>query len=76
MRGISRVIMSPTKLKMQHTIRWEAKAGHLPHPYTASRSQCIVGCIFYSVAVGLIITHEIHCMDHIFITFFCVLSFV
>jgi hypothetical protein len=49
MRDISRVIMSPTKFKMQHTIRWEAKAGHLPHPYPASRSQCIVGCIFYSV---------------------------
>jgi hypothetical protein len=52
--------MSPTELKMQHTIHLEAKAGHQLRPYEALRSKCIVGCIFYSV--GLIITCEIPCI--------------
>jgi hypothetical protein len=38
--------MSPTELKMQHTIHLEAKAGHQLRPYAALRSKCIVGCIF------------------------------
>jgi hypothetical protein len=52
--------MSPTEFKMQHTIGWEIKTGHLPRPYSALPSQYIVGCIFYFV--GLIITHEISCI--------------
>jgi hypothetical protein len=46
MQGISRVIMNPTELKMQHTIHLEAKGGHLPRLYSALPSKCIVGCIF------------------------------
>jgi hypothetical protein len=49
--------MSPTELKMQHTIHLDGKVGHLPRPYPALPSKCIVDCIFYSV--GLIITREI-----------------
>jgi hypothetical protein len=53
-QGISRVIMSPTELKMQPTIHLEGKAGYLPRPYPALPSKCIVGCIFNSL--GFIIT--------------------
>jgi hypothetical protein len=49
--------MSPTESKMQHTIHLDGKVGHLPRPYPALPSKCIVDCIFYSV--GLIITREI-----------------
>jgi hypothetical protein len=33
-QGISRVIMSPTELKVPPTIHWEGQAGYLlrPHP--------------------------------------------
>jgi hypothetical protein len=56
-QGISRVIMSPTELKMQPTIHWHCKPGLCLRPYSALISKCIVGCIFNSV--GLIITREI-----------------
>jgi hypothetical protein len=59
-QGISRVIMTPTELKMQPTIHLEGKAAYLSRRYPALRSKCIVGCIFNSV--GLIITREIPCI--------------
>jgi hypothetical protein len=45
---------------MQHTIHLEGKAGYLPRPCPALRSECIVGCIFHSV--GFIITRESPCI--------------
>jgi hypothetical protein len=45
---------------MQHTIHLEDKDGHLPPPYPALPSKCIVGCIFYSGE--LIINREIPCI--------------
>jgi hypothetical protein len=37
--------MSPTEFKMQPTIHFKGKAGHLPSPGPVLRSKCIVGCI-------------------------------
>jgi hypothetical protein len=54
--GDSRVIMTPTELKMQPTIHLGSKSGYLLRPNPALRSKCIVGCIFNFV--GLIITRE------------------
>jgi hypothetical protein len=59
-QGILEMIMIPTEQKMQHTIHLEDKAGHLPPPYPALPSKCIVGCIFYSGE--LIINREIPCI--------------
>jgi hypothetical protein len=59
-QGDSRVIMTPTELKMQPTIHLERKAGYLPCPYPALRSECIVGCIFNSAK--LIIIREALCI--------------
>jgi hypothetical protein len=58
-QSISRVIVSPTELKMQPTIHFERKAGYECGKYAALPSQCIVGCILNSV--GFIITREIPC---------------
>jgi hypothetical protein len=58
-QGDSRVIMSPTELKMQPAIHLERKAGYGRGKHTASPSKCIVGCIFNSV--GLSITCELPC---------------
>jgi hypothetical protein len=54
------IIMSPTELRMQPTIHLENKGGHGRGKYPALPSQCIVGCIFRSVA--LIITRDIPCI--------------
>jgi hypothetical protein len=48
---------------MQPTIHLERKAGYLPRPYPALRSECIVGCIFNSL--GFIITGESHCIANL-----------
>jgi hypothetical protein len=59
-QAISRVIMSPTELKMQPTIRLERdKNPALP-------SKCIVSCILNSI--GLIVTREIPCIYNLFIS--------
>jgi hypothetical protein len=55
--GDSRIIMTPTELKMQSTIHLERKAGCLPRQNTDLRFNCIVGCIFNSV-----ITRESPCI--------------
>jgi hypothetical protein len=59
-QGDSRVIMSPTELKMQPTIHLKCKVGYGRCEHLALPSQCIVGCIFNSV--GLNITREIPCI--------------
>jgi hypothetical protein len=42
--------MSPTELKMQHTIHLDGKVGHLPRPYPALPSKCIVDCIYLYIS--------------------------
>jgi hypothetical protein len=58
-QGDSRVIMSPTELKMQPAIHLERKAGFGRGKYPALPSKCIVGCIF--ISVELIITRDSPC---------------
>jgi hypothetical protein len=58
-QGDSRVIMSPTELKVQPAIHLERKTRYGRGKYPALPSKCIVGCIFNSV--GLIITRELPC---------------
>jgi hypothetical protein len=52
-KGISRVLMSPTELKVQLTIYLQSKPGYC----SALLCKCIVGCIFNSA--GLIFTREL-----------------
>jgi hypothetical protein len=59
-QGDLRVIMCPTELKRQPTIRLERTAGYGRGKYPASPSKCIVGCIFN--LIGLIIICESPCM--------------
>jgi hypothetical protein len=40
-QGNSRIMLTPTELKMQPTIHLEGKAGCLPRPYPALRSKCM-----------------------------------
>jgi hypothetical protein len=55
-QGYSRVIMSPTELKMQPAIHFRKK---LDISIASFFRKCSVGCIFNSV--GLIITRELPC---------------
>jgi hypothetical protein len=60
-QSISRVIMSPTELKLQPRIHLQSKAVLYGRgQYTGLQRKCIVGCIFKSV--GFIIIHEIPCI--------------
>jgi hypothetical protein len=52
-QGDSRVVMTPTELKMQPTIHLEPEAGF-------GCGKCIVGCIFNYL--GLIIIRELPCI--------------
>jgi hypothetical protein len=58
-QGYSRVIMSPTQLKMQPTIHFRKKLDILISIASFFR-KCSVDCIFNSV-VGFIITRELPC---------------
>jgi hypothetical protein len=40
-QGDSRIMLTPTELKMQPTIHLEGKAGYLPRPYPTLRSKCM-----------------------------------
>jgi hypothetical protein len=42
---------------MQPTIHLERKAGYGRGIYPALRSKCIVGCIFYSLGLMLLVNH-------------------
>jgi hypothetical protein len=56
-QGDSRIILTPTELKMQPTIHLEGKAGfYRVHIQLYVPNVCVVGCIFNSV--GLIITRD------------------
>jgi hypothetical protein len=55
-QGISRVIMSPTELKMQPTLHFRKKLA-IEIKISSFFQKCIVSCIFNSV--GFIITREI-----------------
>jgi hypothetical protein len=58
LQGYSRVIMTPTELKMQPTIHFRKKLDILISIASFFR-KCSVGCIFNSV--GPIITRELSC---------------
>jgi hypothetical protein len=59
-QSISRVIMSPTELKMQPTIHLQSKPGYGRGEFPGLLCKCIMGCIFNSV--GLIIIRKIPCV--------------
>jgi hypothetical protein len=59
-QSISRVIMSPTELKMQPTIHLQSKPEYGRGEFPDLLCKCFVGCIFNSV--GLIIIREIPCI--------------
>jgi hypothetical protein len=49
--------MSPTEFTMQPTIHLERKAEYGRSKYQALPSRCIVGCIFNSVGLVILVSH-------------------